>query len=125
MARRIIARSASVTSPTKLTSSASCWASKRRGYVENGLCLCEQECQPPASATGGVELGYFFRTLAKELHVATSQASPYAPLIPEQRWFPADETMRDTAYDKLIPPLVAKVREEIYEWRNKAHLPRR
>src|ERR1019366_834160 len=73
MARRIIARSASVTSPTKLTTSASCWASKRRGYVENGLCLCEQECQPPASATGGLTLAYFFRTLAKELHVATSQ----------------------------------------------------
>jgi hypothetical protein len=36
--------------------------------------------------------------------------SPYAPLIPEQRWFPADETMRATAYEKLIPPLVAKVR---------------
>jgi hypothetical protein len=36
--------------------------------------------------------------------------SPYAPLIPEQRWFPADETMRATAYDKLLPPLVAKIR---------------
>src|ERR1017187_10657560 len=73
MARRIIARSASVTSPTKLTSSASCWASKRRGYVENGLCLCEQECQPPASATGGLTLAYFFPTPAQELHPATSQ----------------------------------------------------
>src|ERR1039457_6182078 len=29
--------------------------------------------------------------------------------------------MRDTAYDKLIPLLVAKVREEIYEWRNKGY----
>src|ERR1039457_97380 len=48
-------------------------------------------------------------------------ASPYAPLLPAQRGFPADETMRDTAYDKLIPLLVAKVREEIYEWRNKGY----
>ena len=45
--------------------------------------------------------------------------SPYAPLIPAQRWFPADETMRATAYEKLLPPLVAKIRNEVYEWRNR------
>jgi type III restriction enzyme len=45
-------------------------------------------------------------------------ASPYAPLIPQERWFPADETMRATAYDKLLPPLVAKVRQEVFAWRN-------
>ena len=44
--------------------------------------------------------------------------SPYAPLIPEQRWFPADEAMRATAYEKLLPPLVAKVRKEVFAWRN-------
>jgi type III restriction enzyme len=43
--------------------------------------------------------------------------SPYAPLIPGQRWFPADETLRSTAYEKLLPPLVAMVREEVYAWR--------
>lgn len=43
-------------------------------------------------------------------------ASPYAPLVPDQRWFPADETLRGTAYEKLLPPLVAKVREEVYAW---------
>lgn len=43
--------------------------------------------------------------------------SPYAPLIPDQRWFPADEALRDTAYEKLLPPLVAKVREEVFAWR--------
>lgn len=43
--------------------------------------------------------------------------SPYEPLIPEQRWFPADEALRNTAYDKLLPPLVAKVRKEIFQWR--------
>ena len=48
-------------------------------------------------------------------------ASPYAPLIPEQRWFPADETMRATAYEKLLPPLVAKVRKEVFAWRNKGY----
>jgi len=44
--------------------------------------------------------------------------SPYAPLIPGQRWFPAAESLRDTAYEKLLPPLVAKIREEVYAWRN-------
>lgn len=43
--------------------------------------------------------------------------SPYEPLIPEQRWFPADEALRDTAYEKLLPPFVAKVREEVFDWR--------
>ena len=43
--------------------------------------------------------------------------SPYAPLVPEQRWFPADETLRSTAYEKLLPPLVARVREAVAEWR--------
>ena len=46
--------------------------------------------------------------------------SPYAPLIPEQRWFPADETLR-AGYDKLIPPLVAKVRLEVHAWRNQGY----
>ena len=44
-------------------------------------------------------------------------SSPYEPLIPAQRWFPADEALRSTAYEKLLPPLVAKVREEVYAWR--------
>ena len=47
--------------------------------------------------------------------------SPYAPLIPAQRWFPADEALRSTAYEKLLPPLVAKVRQEIFAWRNQGY----
>ena len=47
--------------------------------------------------------------------------SPYAPLIPEQRWFPADETLRATAYEKLLPPLVAKIRTEVCSWRNQGY----
>jgi type III restriction enzyme len=48
-------------------------------------------------------------------------ASPYAPLIPSQRWFPADETLRETAYGKLLPPLVAKIRLEVHDWRAKSY----
>lgn len=47
--------------------------------------------------------------------------SPYAPLIPDQRWFPADEALRSTAYDKLLPPLVAKIRNEVFTWRNQGY----
>jgi type III restriction enzyme len=48
--------------------------------------------------------------------------SPYAPLLPSQRWFPADETLRSTAYDKLLPPLVAKIRQAVFDWRANGYL---
>jgi type III restriction enzyme len=44
--------------------------------------------------------------------------SPYEVLEPGHRWFPAAEEMRDTAYEKLLPPLVAKIREEVKAWRD-------
>ena len=43
--------------------------------------------------------------------------SPYAELLPDQRWFPAAEELRSTAYEKLLPPLVAKIRNEVSAWR--------
>ncbi|MBU6509649.1 MAG: DEAD/DEAH box helicase family protein [Gammaproteobacteria bacterium] len=43
--------------------------------------------------------------------------SPYTILDPKQRWFPADETLRASSYEKLLPPLVARIREEVTEWR--------
>lgn len=43
---------------------------------------------------------------------------PYTPLLPEQRWFPAAEELRSTAYEKLLPPLVANIRSEVSEWRD-------
>jgi type III restriction enzyme len=47
--------------------------------------------------------------------------SPYAPLVPSHRWFPADEALRETAYDKLLLPLVARIRDEVFAWRQKAY----
>jgi type III restriction enzyme len=44
--------------------------------------------------------------------------SPYAELLPDQRWFPAAEELRATAYEKLLPPLVANIREGVKEWRD-------
>ncbi|MGD9583653.1 MAG: DEAD/DEAH box helicase family protein [Lysobacterales bacterium] len=43
--------------------------------------------------------------------------SPYAVPTPGQRWFPAAEDLRTTAYEKLLPPLVARIREQVSEWR--------
>ena len=48
-------------------------------------------------------------------------ATRRAPLIQSQRWFPANETLRGPAYHKLVPPLVAKIREEVYAWRQQGY----
>lgn len=45
-------------------------------------------------------------------------ASPYAILDPRVRWFPADEALRGTTMDKLMPPLVPQLRREVNEWRD-------
>ena len=43
--------------------------------------------------------------------------SPYKILDPKIRWFPADEDLREKGYEKLLPPLVAKLRNEVKVWR--------
>ena len=43
---------------------------------------------------------------------------PYDVLEPDHRWFPAAEELRSTAYEKLLPPLVAKIRTEVKAWRD-------
>jgi type III restriction enzyme len=47
--------------------------------------------------------------------------SPYAQLVPDQRWFPAAEELRSAAYEKLLSPLVAKIRAEVADWRNQRY----
>ena len=38
------------------------------------------------------------------------------------RWFPAEEDLREQGgYERLLPPLVAQVREEVQEWRGKGY----
>ncbi|QOJ15239.1 MAG: DEAD/DEAH box helicase family protein [Planctomycetia bacterium] len=44
--------------------------------------------------------------------------SPHAILPPEVRWFPADESLRETTMDKLMPPLVATLRKKVKEFRD-------
>ncbi len=47
--------------------------------------------------------------------------SPYETLDPAVRWFPAPEEQRRTAYEKLLPPLVARVREGVKAWRDSGY----
>lgn len=44
--------------------------------------------------------------------------SPHAVLDPAIRWFPADETLRETGSDKLMPPLVSELRRQVKRWRD-------
>lgn len=48
--------------------------------------------------------------------------SPFGILDPAIRWFPADETLRDTSMDKLMPPLVSQVRRKLKEWRDSGYV---
>ena len=38
--------------------------------------------------------------------------SPHAILNPDIRWFPADEALRESSYEKLLPPLVHELRKK-------------
>lgn len=48
--------------------------------------------------------------------------SPYAVLDPALRWFPADEALRDTTMDKLMPPLVAQLRKKVQVFRDSGYV---
>jgi type III restriction enzyme len=43
--------------------------------------------------------------------------SPFDIPRTETRWFPGGEELRKTAYEKLLPPLVANIRREVSLWR--------
>jgi type III restriction enzyme len=44
--------------------------------------------------------------------------SPYAILDPGTRWFPADEALRESSMEKLMPPLVMTLRKKVKEFRD-------
>jgi type III restriction enzyme len=47
--------------------------------------------------------------------------SPYVVLDPALRWFPADEALRESSMDKLMPPLVPQLRKKVKEWRDSGY----
>jgi len=48
--------------------------------------------------------------------------SPFAILDPSMRWFPADEALRESSADKLMPPLVPSLRKKVKEWRDSGYV---
>jgi len=48
--------------------------------------------------------------------------SPHAILDPDIRWFPADESLRDTSMEKLMPPLVAQLRKKVKVFRDSGYV---
>ncbi len=47
--------------------------------------------------------------------------NPYEILEPDYRWFPADESLREKTYQKLLPPLVDKIRKEVKLFRDSGY----
>lgn len=47
--------------------------------------------------------------------------SPYAVIDPAIRWFPADEALRESSMEKLMPPLVSQLRKKVKEWRDSGY----
>ncbi|MDP2106453.1 MAG: DEAD/DEAH box helicase family protein, partial [Desulfobulbaceae bacterium] len=47
--------------------------------------------------------------------------SPYVILSPDVRWFPADEVLRESSYEKLLPPLVHALRRKVKAWRESGY----
>ena len=47
--------------------------------------------------------------------------SPHAILDPAIRWFPADEALRASSFEKLLPPLVPELRKKVKAWRDNGY----
>ena len=60
------------------------------------------------------------RSLKLALHKDFPE-SPHAILDPEIRWFPADEALRATSYERLLPPLVPQLRRAVKQWRDQGY----
>lgn len=45
-------------------------------------------------------------------------SDPYAVLEPDLRWFPGDESLRNSDMKNLVPPLVEKIRQRVKEFRD-------
>src|SRR3990170_2647889 len=65
--------------------------------------------------------GYGGREKVMALHKDFPE-SPYAILDPAIRWFPADEALRESSSEKLMPPLVSQLRRKVKEWRDSGYI---
>ncbi|MBI3795312.1 MAG: DEAD/DEAH box helicase family protein [Nitrospinae bacterium] len=48
-------------------------------------------------------------------------SSPHVILDPAIRWFPADEALRASTSEKLMPPLVPELRKRVKQWRDNGY----
>jgi len=48
--------------------------------------------------------------------------SPHAILAPGIRWFPANEALRETSMEKLMPPLVSQLRKKVAAFRDSGYV---
>ena len=48
-------------------------------------------------------------------------SDPHAILDPAIRWFPADEALRASSFEKLLPPLVPALRKVVKAWRDRGY----
>lgn len=48
-------------------------------------------------------------------------SSPYEILDPEVRWFPGDDLFRELGRQKLLPPLVENIRQQVKAWRDRGY----
>lgn len=48
-------------------------------------------------------------------------SSPHTILDPAIRWFPADEALRTSGFEKLMPPLVPELRKQVKAWRDSGY----
>ena len=46
---------------------------------------------------------------------------PFVILDPKERWFPADESLRETSAEKLLPPLVSEIRKQVDTFRKSGY----
>jgi hypothetical protein len=42
---------------------------------------------------------------------------PHAIIRPDVRWYPGSDGIGEKGREKLLPPLVNKIRKEVYDWR--------
>ena len=47
--------------------------------------------------------------------------SPHEIIKPKIRWFPADEILRESTLEKLLPPLVPELRRQVARWRDSGY----
>ena len=46
---------------------------------------------------------------------------PFEVMSPDIRWFPGSDSISDKLREKLLPPLVDKIRRDVHEWRKKGY----